>query len=348
MSILSRFVGLDLHKHFVVVAVVDVHQQVVLQPRRISLDDFPAWAAAHLGPDDAVVLEATGNTWYVYDLLAPLVGRCVVANPLQVKWIAHAAVKTDKHDAVRLAKLLAANLIPEVGVPPPHVRELRALLAHRRALVKQRTAIKNRLHSALHRQQINPPTGDPFAAHNREWWLALDLSPTERLRVRQDMATLDHVEQQLDAELARLSTQPPWSEVMPFLIQIPGLALLSAMTILAAVGDISRFPSPKHLVAYAGLAPPKHPPPFPHHARQTATAQTSLAHDPSRRQYPIAGKASPLHGKAAQLTRSKNSSPFLRPTPAIPPDGVSLWQYQYTSASGSSCFLIRHENDSRS
>ncbi|MGC9084506.1 MAG: IS110 family transposase [Anaerolineae bacterium] len=212
MSILSRFVGLDLHKHFVVVAVVDVHQQVVLQPRRISLDDFPAWAAAHLGPDDAVVLEATGNTWYVYDLLAPLVGRCVVANPLQVKWIAHAAVKTDKQDAVRLAKLLAANLIPEVWVPPPHVRELRALLAHRRALVKQRTAIKNRLHSALHRQQINLPTGDPFAAHNRDWWLALDLSPTERLRVRQDMATLDHVEQQLaelDAELARLSTQPP-------------------------------------------------------------------------------------------------------------------------------------------
>jgi hypothetical protein len=77
------FVGIDLHKHFVVVAAVDVAQQVLLKPRRIDLDDFPAWAEAHLGPKDAAVLEATGNAWYVYDLLAPLVGRCVVANPLQ-------------------------------------------------------------------------------------------------------------------------------------------------------------------------------------------------------------------------------------------------------------------------
>jgi hypothetical protein len=88
-----RFVGIDLPKHFVVVAAVDATQQVLLKPRRIDLDDFPAWAEAHLGPKDAAVLEATGNAWYVYDLLAPLVGRCVVTNPIQAKWIAAAAVK---------------------------------------------------------------------------------------------------------------------------------------------------------------------------------------------------------------------------------------------------------------
>lgn len=253
----TRFVGIDLHKHFVVIAAVDAQQQIVLQPtRHIDLDDFPAWAQSHLGPTDAVVLEATGNAWWLYDIVAPLVGRTVVANSLQVKWIANAAVKTDNHDAIRLAKLLAANLIPEVWVPPLHVRELRALLAHRRALVKQHTAVKNRLHSVLHRQHINPPGGDLFAAHNRNWWHSLDLSPTERLRVRQDLATLDHIEQHLadlEAELARLSNQPPWNEAMPFLVQLPGLALLSALTILAAIGDIARFPTARHLVGYAGL-----------------------------------------------------------------------------------------------
>lgn len=256
-SPVTRFVGIDLHKHFVVIAAVDARQQVVLPPtRHIDLDDFPAWAQSHLGPADAAVLEATGNAWWLYDIVAPLVGRAVVANSLQVKWIAAAAVKTDKHDAIRLAKLLAANLIPEVWVPPPHVRELRALLAHRRALVKQRTAVKNRLHSVLHRQHINPPSGDLFAADNRDWWRSLDVSPTERLRASQDIATLDHVAQllaDLEAELARLSNQPPWNEAMPFLIQIPGLALLSAMTVQAAIGDISRFPTDKHLVGYAGL-----------------------------------------------------------------------------------------------
>jgi transposase len=251
-----RCVGIDLHKHFVVVAAVDAAQQVLLKPRRIDLDDFPAWAEAHLGSEDAVVLEATGNAWYLYDLLVPLVGRCVVANPLQVKWIAAAAVKTDPQDAMRLAKLLAANLIPEVWVPPQHVRDLRALISHRRQVVKQQTSVKNRLHSVLHRQHLAPPAGDPFAVHNRDWWRALNLSSSERLRVLQDLATLDHVQQQLvelGAELHRLSTTRPWEEQVPYLVQLPGFGLLTAMTVLSAIGDITRFPTDKRLVGYAGL-----------------------------------------------------------------------------------------------
>ena len=66
-STITRFVGLDLHKHFVVVTAVNAQQEVVLRPRKISLDDLPAWAEAYLGRADAVVLEATGNAWYVTD-----------------------------------------------------------------------------------------------------------------------------------------------------------------------------------------------------------------------------------------------------------------------------------------
>lgn len=252
----SRFVGIDLHKHFLVIAAVDAHQQVVLKPKRINLDDFPSWAQAHLGPSDAVVLEATGNAWYLYDLLAPLVGRCLVANPRQVKWIAAAAVKTDPHDAIRLARLLAANLVPEVWVPPVHVRELRALIAHRRQLVKQQTRLKNQLHSVLHRHHISLPQGDPFAAHNHNWWLALDLSPTERLRLQHALHTLAHIQKQLaevEEELHRLSTQEPWKEQIPFLVQLPGFGLLTAMTVLSAIGEVTRFPTSKQLVGYAGL-----------------------------------------------------------------------------------------------
>jgi hypothetical protein len=66
-----RFVGIDLHKHFVVVAAVDGRQQIILEPQRVSLDDLPAWAKDHLSAEDSAVLEATGNAWFVYDLLAP-------------------------------------------------------------------------------------------------------------------------------------------------------------------------------------------------------------------------------------------------------------------------------------
>jgi len=115
-SLATRFVGIDLHKHFAVVAAVDTRQQVLLQPTlRIALDDFAAWAEAHLRPTDAVVLEATGNAWWLYDIIAPRVGRTVVANSLQVKWIAAAAVKTDKHELHRYSSARAAQNLAVVG-----------------------------------------------------------------------------------------------------------------------------------------------------------------------------------------------------------------------------------------
>lgn len=95
-----------------------------------------------------------------------------------------------------------------------------------------------------------------FADKNRKWWQDLPLSPTEQLRLRQDLRTLDHVQQQLgevEAELARLSTVVPWKDFVPSLVQLPGFGLITAMTVLAAIGDISRFPTDKHLVGYAGL-----------------------------------------------------------------------------------------------
>jgi transposase len=86
----------------------------VLNPRRISLEKFNAWAKAKLLPTDDVVIEATTNAWHIYDLVLPLANRVAVAHPPQVKLIAEARVKTDRHDVLRLAHLLAADLIPEV------------------------------------------------------------------------------------------------------------------------------------------------------------------------------------------------------------------------------------------
>lgn len=84
----------------------------------------------------------------------------------------------------------------------------------------------------------------------------LPLSPSEHLRLRQDLDTLEHVQKQLaevEAELARLSNAAPWQEFVPFLMQLPGFGLLTAMAVLAAIGDITRFESAKKLVGYAGL-----------------------------------------------------------------------------------------------
>src|SRR5438105_15820696 len=80
-----------------------------------------------LGKQDEVVIEATGNAMAVVRMLSPYVARVIVANPLQVKAIAHAHVKTDKIDAGVLASLRAADFLPEVWLPDPDTERLRRL-----------------------------------------------------------------------------------------------------------------------------------------------------------------------------------------------------------------------------
>ena len=251
----TRFIGLDVHKRYVTAAAVDIHKQVVLAPRRVFFEEFERWARKTFTPSDAIVLEATSNAWHLHDLLVPLVASVTVANAAQVSLIAAARVKTDPRDALTLAKLLAAELIPVVWVPPQEVRDLRGLVAHRRRLVSQRTQARNRLRSVLLQHGLVTPSA-PFTKAARAWWDTLDISATEQLRVHQDLAFLGALEPliaALDTELLRLSSLAPWADQAAFLVQLPGISIKSAMVILSAIGDIRRFPSAKALVGYAGL-----------------------------------------------------------------------------------------------
>ena len=255
-SPIERYIAIDAHKHYVMVGGMNARQEMVLTTRRVEMENYPKWARANLRPGDAVVIEATTNTWTLYDVTLPYVSKVVVAHPLEVKQIANARVKTDKHDVNCLARLLVADLVPEVWVPPMEVRELRTLIAHRRRQVKMRTMTHNRLHSVVHRNNLVPPEGGFFADKNRSWWESLMLSPVEKIQTCQNLAMLDRLESliaEADQELARLSTTGPWSEYAPYLLQLPGFGLINVMTVLSAIGDITRFPTSKKLVGYAGL-----------------------------------------------------------------------------------------------
>jgi transposase len=202
------------------------------------------------------VIEASGNAWHVYDQLVARGATVSVANPLLVKWIGAAPVKTDPHDTLKLAKLLAAGILPTIWVPPTEVRALRTLVGQRRRWVKQRTQARNRLQGLLQDHNLLPPEGDLFAPEQRAWWLAVDLSPAERLLIAQDLLALDQLApliDQVETAIQMQSTCEPWASEVPWLIQQTGIGLLTAMTLLAAIGDISRFQHPNQLVGYAGL-----------------------------------------------------------------------------------------------
>lgn len=253
---IRRFIAIDSHKHYVMVGGMNVQRQWTLRPRKVQMSRFRDWAVGNLRPDDAVVLETTSNVWDIYDTVAPLVAKTVVANAREVRQIAEARVKTDKEDVKRLLTLLIAGIVPQVWVPPTHVRELRSLISLRWRLGKQITMSKNRLHSVIQRFNLTPPEGNLLARKNLPWWDDQPLSPLTRFQVQLDLEILSHLEAQrdkIDQKLAALSDTRPWADDMPFLMQIPGFGVLTSMIFLAAVGDIFRFPKPKKLVGYAGL-----------------------------------------------------------------------------------------------
>ena len=253
---IDRYIAIDIHKYYVMVGGMNAKREWTLRPRKIQMPRFRDWAAKNLKPGDAVVIEATSNVWDIYDIVAPLASKTLVANAYQVRQIAEARVKTDTEDIKRLLTLLFGNIVPEVWVPPMYVRELRSLISFRWRLGKQITMSKNRLHSVIQRFNLDPPKGKILADKNQAWWAEQEFSALTGLQVELDLEIIRHLEVQkakIDQKLAELSDTDPWADDMVYLMQIPGFGMLFSMIVLAAVGDISRFSHAKKLVGYAGL-----------------------------------------------------------------------------------------------
>jgi transposase len=253
-----RYVALDIHKHYCVVAGVNREGQVILQPIRVEHEELEAWLKRNLSPSDHVVIESTTNAWHVYDLLEPLAERVLVANPIKVKQIACARVKTDIRDTLILARLLAAHLVPEVWVPPLHVRQLRQLLSQRRQWVETHTQIVNRMHSVAHRHHLKHERGKRFNEKTTSWQKDKALSSLEQFQLELEMENRAYLEKQIERiskEVRKMCHQKPWAESMTYIMQLPGFGVITAMTVLAAIGDIGRFETPKKLGSYSGLTP---------------------------------------------------------------------------------------------
>jgi len=250
---IKRYIGFDIHKEYALVGGQNAQQEWVLAPRRIGMEKLREWAAANLRKGDAAIIETTTNVWDVYDMVEPLVSYAVVAHAGAVRQIAEARVKTDKKDIERLIRLLIADIVPEVWVPPVHVRELRGLISYRNRLVKTSTMIRNRLQSLIHRHNLILPKG---ALTDKTWWDAQTLSALEQIQIRQELALLEGLDKnkaEVDAELGRQSLGETWGKQAVRLLQLSGFGVVISMTVLSAIGDIFRFESSHKLVGYSGL-----------------------------------------------------------------------------------------------
>ena len=249
-----RVIGMDVHRSFAATAVLEDGR--LRKGERVELrhDRLLAWAGS-LRPDDEVVLEATGNTAAIVRLVAPHVGRVVIANPVQVRAIAWAKVKTDQIDAATLAKLHASGFLPEVWAPDEDTQALRRRVAERARLVSHLVRLKNRVHAVLHANLIPRYEGKLFSKGGRAWLAGQPLPEDQRQSVLRHLAEHDRVAADLAAVDKALAEWALGEERVRRLMTIGGVNAVVAVSVLAAVGDIARFPSPERLVSYLGLDP---------------------------------------------------------------------------------------------
>lgn len=187
--------------------------------------------------------------------------KSLLSNPLKTKLISQGRAKTDKVDARTLAELARVDYLPSVWSPDADTLRLRHFVTDRESLVHYKTKLKNQVHAILHRNLVIYEFSDLFGAEGALWLEALlasnqlDVFEKDRLQFnRREIERQQMLVDDLDAVIAAfICSRPALSHQLDLLLSIPGVSLASGATILACVGDVSRFRSKEKLACYLGL-----------------------------------------------------------------------------------------------
>ena len=252
-------VGIDVHKKRCQVCLKDDRGRMV-EELTVPNSTEGAFQLAKLleGYEEArIVLESTGNLWVrIYDTLNQQPGfKVVLANPNKTRIIAEAKIKNDRMDARVLADLVRADLVAESYVPSKEIREQRALLRQRRALVEDTVTIKNRIHNLLDKYDLRSDLTDIFGKQGREWLRSLQLPSIERTILDVNLKQLESLEALIETLTVKIAKEAINQPDVKLLMGFTGIDYYSAMLLVNEIGPIDRFPSAKKLVSYAGLAP---------------------------------------------------------------------------------------------
>jgi len=187
--------------------------------------------------------------------------ECVVVAPSLIPRKPGDRVKTDRRDAINLAKLHRAGDLSSVWVPDPAHEAIRDLVRARLAAVRVLRQARQQLSGFLlrHGRHYNRPA---WTLMHRRWLAGLSFEHAAHYIVLEDCiaaveaatARRDHLEAHIEAAL------PDWSltPVVKALQALRGLALVAAATLVAELGDITRFANPRQFMAYLGLVPSEH------------------------------------------------------------------------------------------
>ena len=209
--------------------------------------------AQSLAATDRVVLEVTGNAWDIARIIEAHVARVVVVSPSDTG-IRACARKDRPPGRADAGQAVGGGLVGQCLDARRGV--MRRRLARRSQLVSARTRAKNEIHAVLMRRlKGRPDASDLFGKKGRAWLAELELPVEERETLDSALRQVDFLDQEValvDRAIAHDTLN--WPEARR-LMTVPGVNLIVALTFLAAVGDIRRFPDRRKLVGYLGLDP---------------------------------------------------------------------------------------------
>jgi transposase len=249
------YVGIDLHRNRSQIAVLGGDGRELLSRRIVNDPEAFLGLLGGFDGEAKIALEATYGWEWLADLLEDAGYELHLAHPLRTKAIAAARVKTDAVDARTLAHLLRADLLPEAYIAPRELRDLRDLLRHRVALTRIRSALKQRVGAILAKNGIARPYSNLFGPGGSRFLAELELREGPRRRLDSLLALVAAFDQEIDSTTKEIEQRAKADDYVEVLCQIRGVGRYIAMLVIAEVGDITRFPSARHLCAWAGLTP---------------------------------------------------------------------------------------------
>lgn len=249
------YIGMDLHKNFLQIAIID-NQGKVIKNSRIENDHNQIGNFfRHIKPDNTKVVMESSSVWYnIYRYLTDEKKLDVVlSNPIKTKAIASAKIKTDKIDAKTLADLLRGGYVATCYVPDRDVMDLRELVRHRAFLVRVRTKMKNRIHGILLQNGIRIDEKKPFSQRYVQ-----KLQKLGNYRIDSYLQVIESLDDTIADVSRRILKTSSEDEMARLLMTVPGIGYYTALLISSEIGEINRFQDSHHLCGYAGLVPSVH------------------------------------------------------------------------------------------
>jgi transposase len=281
----TLFIGLDVHKETIAVAYVAEEREAevlslgTIGTRQGDIDKLIRRLQAKGKPLHLVYEAGPCGDWWSRSLTKKGL-QCWVVAPAQIPKKAGDRVKTDRRDALPLARLLRSGDLPPIYVPGVEDEAIRDLVRAREDVLRDSKAAKVRLKAFLLRQDLRyegRATWGP--AHLR--WRAQVVCPTpaQQIVFQESVRAVSEQTERLQRLEAELQTQVQtwrWAPVVAALQALRGVQVIAAVTLIAELGDLTRFENPKQLMSYVGLIPSEHT--TGAHRRQGRITKTGNSH----------------------------------------------------------------------